>query len=82
MQFETPRDEHIITVRYVGNSKLEAVKTLRAVFGIGLRAAKDCVEHPAGFNLTHRDFGLLITVYRDSKWDWTTVEAKPFDLVR
>lgn len=42
---------HAVVTPYGTQNKLNAIKMLRSMTGIGLREAKDCVENPIGFVL-------------------------------
>lgn len=55
-----------VRARYDGNLKISAIKTVRSVFGLDLRAAKDLVEWPGGFTIHRNVFDTLNSIFRDN----------------
>lgn len=62
-----------VHVQYTGTYKIAAIKTLRSIFGLELRAAKDLVEWRGGFivnrmvmDLLNAEYGRNVQSYADT----------------
>lgn len=61
-QMYTSRDSYK-TYRYCGTHKINAIKAVRHVTGIGLKEAKQLVEHPGGFRINQEVMNHIIRKY-------------------
>lgn len=72
-----------IRVRYAGTEVIPAIKTLRYMFGLTLKSAKQTIEWEGGFMLPEAVMGLLFRLYTetarnaDPRKDWVVVRDLP-----
>lgn len=75
------------SVKYIGSHKIQAIKTVREIFGLGLKEAKDIVEGDPARVTTLQKFAILGVYLADAYdngrevWpsDWTFVGIPPAD---
>lgn len=93
MQFErTESYSAKVVVIYKGTNRIYAIKALRETFGIGLKEAKQSVEHGAGMEMHYTDYNAVTRCYQQAlqgngydafSGGWRIYsESKPIDLVR
>ena len=72
-----------IRIEYVGRNKISAIKAVRNVYGLTLKAAKDVIEWPGGWVTTDAVMKLLQKEYSSSNYhehvpeNWQVVKIRP-----
>lgn len=72
-----------VRIEFIGRNKIQAIRAVRDIFGLSLRAAKDLIEWPGGFVVSPRLFQIIKNEYMNNPppgaevLDWREIKTRP-----